>query len=354
MAGLISPARGRPTWTWQIQGPPGAPAVLLLHGWMATAHSTGTGRSSSLDGRSRGGAGPPRSWPGGPRGSPFHRRGLRRRPGRPDRRALDKPSHRRRLLDGRRDSSGAGQAPPRRSAGDLVLCATAASFARRVKLRPAVWVAGHVGGAAARIWPGAAHRFLTWRIARHDMKVERQRRWRPEDHGYQASQVLDVAGEGIAFDRASSANRQGPMEWALAERSMSDLAAFIEAGAALNAYDSSRWLPQLDVPTAVLVTTGDTVVAPWRQEAMAALIPGARIYLVDGGHDAVVAQPDLFLPILRDACAELAQRGHNPERRAPETVRAQPDWRASLSGEPSTPPGPPPPPERHNAPPASV
>ncbi len=193
--------------------------------------------------------------------------------------------------------------------GGLVLCATAASFARRVKLRPAVWVAGHVGGAAARMWPGTAHRFLTWRIARHDMKVERQLQRRPEDRGYQASQVLDVAGEGIAFDRALGANRRGPMEWALAERSMSDLAAFIEAGAALNAYDSSRWLPQLDVPTAVLITTGDTVVAPWRQEAMAALIPGAQIHPVDGGHDAVVAQPDVFLPILRDACAELAQRG---------------------------------------------
>ena len=26
-----------PTWTWEVPGPPGAPALLLLHGWMATA-----------------------------------------------------------------------------------------------------------------------------------------------------------------------------------------------------------------------------------------------------------------------------------------------------------------------------
>ncbi len=189
----------------------------------------------------------------------------------------------------------------------LVLCATAASFARRIKLRPAVRVAGHLGGAAARLWPGTAHRFLTWRIARHDMKVERERQQGRQEGGYQATQMLNVAGEGIALDRILGANSQGPMQWALAERSMSDLAAFIEAGAALNAYDSSGWLPQLDVPSAVLITAGDTVVAPWRQEAMAALIPGAQRFRVEGGHDAVVAQPDVFLPILRDACAAVAQ-----------------------------------------------
>jgi 3-oxoadipate enol-lactonase len=189
----------------------------------------------------------------------------------------------------------------------LVLCATAASFARRVKLRPAVRVAGRLGGAAARQWPGTAHRFLTWRIARHDKKVERQRRSEGKEHGGLVAQVLDDAGEGTLAQSPPGQNSHSSMEWALAERSMSDLAAFIEAGAALNAYDSSRWLPQLDVPSAVLITTGDTVVAPSRQEAMAALIPGARRYLVDGGHDAVVAQPGVFLPILRDACAELTQ-----------------------------------------------
>jgi pimeloyl-ACP methyl ester carboxylesterase len=157
------------------------------------------------------------------------------------------------------------------------------------------------------LWPGTAHRFLTWRIARHDMKVERERQQGPREGGHQATQMLNVAGEGIALDRILGANSQGPMQWALAERSMSDLAAFIEAGAALNAYDSSGWLPQLDVPSAVLITAGDTVVAPWRQEGMAALIPGAQRFRVEGGHDAVVAQPDVFLPILRDACAAVAQ-----------------------------------------------
>ena len=91
-------------------------------------------------------------------------------------------------------------------------------------------------------------------------------------------------------------------------RSKSDLATFIEAGAALNAYDSSGWLPELEVPAAVVITSRDQTVAPWRQETLAALIPGARRYVVDAGHDVVVAAPDLLLPVLVNACQELAQR----------------------------------------------
>ena len=96
------------------------------------------------------------------------------------------------------------------------------------------------------------------------------------------------------------------MEWALAERSKSDLATFIEAGAALNAYDSTGWLPDLEVPATVVITTRDRTVAPWRQQTLAALIPRARRYLVDAGHDVVVAAPELLLPLLVDACRELA------------------------------------------------
>jgi 3-oxoadipate enol-lactonase len=305
---VISPARGVRTWTWQTQGPPQAPAVLLLHGWMATAALNWYGSleflgrsfravAPDLRGHGREGCGAP----------PFTVEGCA-----DDLAALiDELSISPAIVVGYSMGGAIAQVLARRHrevVQGLVLCATAASFARRVKLRPAVHVAGKLGGAAARKWPGSAHRFLSWRIARHDKKVEREMRLGHEEHTHQGAQVLDAAGEGIVTEWSPNKASQRPMEWALAERSLSDLAAFIEAGAALNAYDSSRWLPQLQVPTAVLVTTGDTVVAPSRQEAMAILIPGARRYLVDGGHDAVVAQPGVFLPILHDACAELAQR----------------------------------------------
>jgi pimeloyl-ACP methyl ester carboxylesterase len=187
----------------------------------------------------------------------------------------------------------------RERAEGIVLCATAASFARRLKLRPSVRVVGSLGAAAVRRWPDAGHRFLAWRIARHDQASVTRRaggRDAAPDHGPAGRAANEGAAPG-----------PGPVhpDWALKERPLADLAAFIEAGVALNGYDSSAWLPELDIPAAVVVTQRDRIVAPWRQEAMAALIPGTKRYVVDAGHDAVVARPDAFLPTLRDACAGL-------------------------------------------------
>ena len=55
--------------------------------------------------------------------------------------------------------------------GGIVLCATAASFARRLKLRPVVRVASRIGAAGSRRYPDAADGFLHWQIARHDRAV---------------------------------------------------------------------------------------------------------------------------------------------------------------------------------------
>ena len=296
-----------PTWAWQVQGPPDAPTVLLVHGWMATAALNWYGAleflgrsfhaiAPDLRGHGRHGCGSP----------PFSVEGC----------ADDLATLIRELSLGQAIVVGYSMGGAiaqvlakrhRDVVRGLVLCATAASFAKRVKLRPAVTAAGKLGGSAARQWPDASRRFLNWRIARHDIKVERQ--GRTGKYGGLAAQVFDGAGEGVVPQRVHDWKSREYMQWALAERSLSDLGAFIEAGAALNAYDSSRWLPQLDVPTAVIITTGDEVVTRRRQEKMAALIPKARRYPVEGGHDAVVARPDIFLPILRDAC--IALTGHS-------------------------------------------
>jgi 3-oxoadipate enol-lactonase len=187
----------------------------------------------------------------------------------------------------------------RERAEGIVLCATAASFARRVKLRPAVRVTGRAGAAAVRRWPDMGQRFLAWRTARHDQAALRRRA-----RGAAAGREHGPGGRAASEGAAPTTGQAHP-DWALKERTQADLAAFIEAGVALNAYDSSAWLTDLDIPAAVLVTRRDKIVAPWRQDAMAALIPGARRYEVDAGHDAVVSSPDVFLPALRAACAEL-------------------------------------------------
>ncbi|HXW80623.1 MAG TPA: alpha/beta hydrolase [Acidimicrobiales bacterium] len=300
-----------------MAGPPGSPALLLLHGWMATAALNWygslefLGRSFSvvapnLRGHGRQGRGAP----------PFSVEACA-----DDLAALiNELSLGPAIVVGYSMGGAIAQMLARRhreAVHGLVLCATAASFARRIKLRPAVRIVGRFSASAARKWPEAAHHFLDWRIARHDRTA--QRRYHRDDEQLPGSDgglsetrdgplVEEVSDEATAHGRAFTPGAfDGRPGWAFAERTMSDLAAFIEAGAELNAYDSSSWLPELEVPAAVLVTARDQVVAPWRQEAMAALIRGARRYVVDAGHDAVVAKPGVFLPVLRDACGELAK-----------------------------------------------
>lgn len=206
--------------------------------------------------------------------------------------------------------------------GGIVLCATAASFARRIRLRPLVRATNRVTSSAARAWPSGADAFLRWQLRRHDRAVAaRSARGNQEPSVAEmasfevaAAQVTDGAEPepgagrraGRQGGRAGVTGPRGHDQWALDERALSHLAAFIESGAELNAYDSSSWLPHLDVPAAAVVTRRDQVVAPWRQEAMAALLPGCRRYSVDAGHDAAFSNLDIFLPVLARACSDLA------------------------------------------------
>ncbi len=294
-------ATAAPTWAWEVPGPPGAPDVLLVHGWMATAALNWYGSLDSLGqsfhtvapnlrGHGRLGRGAP---PFSIEGSADDLAELI------EVLALDKP-----VVVGYSMGGAVAQVLARRRRellGGIVLCATASSFARHLELRPVVRVVSKTAAAGSRRYPDAAEGLLHWQIARHD-RAAGTRGQSPVGDG--------AVRDGTAgLDRASGNGAQPDyMEWALAERSKSDLATFIEAGAALNAYDSSGWLPELDVPTAVVITSRDRTVAPWRQETLAALIPGARRYVVDAGHDVVVVAPDLLLPVLVNACRELAQR----------------------------------------------
>jgi pimeloyl-ACP methyl ester carboxylesterase len=95
-------------------------------------------------------------------------------------------------------------------------------------------------------------------------------------------------------------------EWALAEVAGNDPAALVEAFAELRAFDATGWIGEIDVPTAVVVTTGDEVVPPERQRQLASDIPGASVWPVEGDHAACVTAPDAFVPALVSACRWVA------------------------------------------------
>ena len=289
----------KPIWLWEVPGPPDAPALILLHGWMATAALNWYGSldylgryfrvvAPNLRGHGR----------GGQQSMVFTVEGCA-----DDMAALIRDLGLQGVIVVGYSMGGAvAQVLARRHPdllGGMVLCATAMSFARRLRARPIVFVAGKAAATTARRWPQQAGAFLRWRLQRHDRTTARRR-----------SRSRDLAlgrGSSPGVGEDGSGQPRHP-QWALGERALSDLAAMVEAGAALNAYDSSRWIPTLDVPAAVIVTSRDQMVPPSRQEAMAALLPGARRYVVDAEHDAVVAVPDVFLPVLAQACADLAGR----------------------------------------------
>jgi 3-oxoadipate enol-lactonase len=82
----------------------------------------------------------------------------------------------------------------------------------------------------------------------------------------------------------------------------SDPAAVMQATRAVIRFASHDWVSNIDVPTAVLVMTRDRLVPAARQYKLAAAIPGARVFEVDGDHLACVKVPQRFVPALVSAC----------------------------------------------------
>ncbi len=90
-------------------------------------------------------------------------------------------------------------------------------------------------------------------------------------------------------------------EWFRRELLRSDPSALLHVGAALGRFRSNRWIGDVDVPTAVIMTTQDRTVPTRRQRGLAAAIPGARAYEVPGPHNAVVTMSDVWVPTFRRA-----------------------------------------------------
>ncbi len=65
--------------------------------------------------------------------------------------------------------------------------------------------------------------------------------------------------------------------------------------------DARPLLPDIDVPTTVIVGSADTLTPPPMSEALAAAIPGARLVVLEGaGHLSNLEEPDGFTEAVRD------------------------------------------------------
>jgi 3-oxoadipate enol-lactonase len=154
----------------------------------------------------------------------------------------------------------------------LVLCATASRFAVRREFGGLMAVAGYGLSLALAGIP------------------------------YQARQL------GVSYVLRNRLSMAGTAEWALQEWERNDPAAIIQAGLALGRFDSRGWIGEVDVPTAVVVTTLDTSVSPNRQRRLAQRIPGAATFDVEGTHRACVDEARVFVPALMAACESVSGR----------------------------------------------
>jgi 3-oxoadipate enol-lactonase len=119
-----------------------------------------------------------------------------------------------------------------------------------------------------------------------------------------------ISAEAVGTALLGHTDDPATARWARAQLRRTSLATVVSAMPAVSAFSSDSWISQIDVPTAVVVTTRDSTVPPERQLELARAVPGASVYKVDAGHGACINAPQLLAPALLDACwAVAADRG---------------------------------------------
>ena len=110
-----------------------------------------------------------------------------------------------------------------------------------------------------------------------------------------SAEVLGSALLGPIDDPATA-------RWARAQLRLTTLASAVSAIRAVCEFSSDRWIGQVDVPAAVVVTTRDRIVPVGRQLQLAQAIPGAALHRVDADHAVCITAPQVFAPMLLEAC----------------------------------------------------
>ncbi len=123
--------------------------------------------------------------------------------------------------------------------------------------------------------------------------------------GYLPRQVAESLVPDVGRERPGTLAR-----WATEEMRRHDLRMIFEAGQAIGHYDARRWIGEVDVPTTVVVTTRDRAVPPSQQAGAAFRIPGSVVQQVADGH-VVCASPrfgGVVVEAVRGVAARIASR----------------------------------------------
>jgi pimeloyl-ACP methyl ester carboxylesterase len=268
--------RGRgTTFVRELPGPPGAPTVLLLHGWMA---SGGLNWFQTFDGLGE------------------HFRVI----------AMDMRGHGRGIRSGRRFR--------------LADCADdAAALLQMLDTGPVIVVGYSLGGPVAQLlWkrhPQVVQGMVLCATA-HTLMPGAREQWifttmmavaaGTTRAGQIAAKLPARRIRRLVAPAGATPRPERLRDWARAEMRRHSYRMILEAGIAMSNYSARRWIGRVDVPTTVIVTTKDRAIPPLAQLHMALSIPGADIQRIDDGH-LVCAKPAFGPPILA-GCLHVAAR----------------------------------------------
>jgi 3-oxoadipate enol-lactonase len=117
--------------------------------------------------------------------------------------------------------------------------------------------------------------------------------------------------------------------WLTEEVRHHDANAVVQAAEALGRFSSHAWIGSVDVPAAVVLTTGDQLVPTHRQLKLAESMPTAVLHPVDGDHMVIARRPEAFATALSEACELVARRAvHWQPPVAPPWPAQRPPWRS--------------------------
>jgi 3-oxoadipate enol-lactonase len=214
------------------------------------------------------------------------------------------------------DHRGHGRGPRPQVPFRLVDCAAdAAAVIRALDLGPVLVYGYSMGGAIgqllARDHPDVISGLVLSGTAQHWQEDELRRSWRAMPFVGLGLSVAPGAGWRVALKRAGF--RPGAaMSWVHAEMRRHSARDIAEAGRELGRFDSRSWLAPMPFPTAVVVTSADDAVPPFKQQQLADALQ-ATVFEAPVRHldVAAMARPEsaqLYNPVLIEALDALRNR----------------------------------------------
>ena len=96
--------------------------------------------------------------------------------------------------------------------------------------------------------------------------------------------------------------------WMESETKLHDATLVAKAGHAVGQFRSEEWIGTLTMPTAVVITTNDTIIGPTRQRQLASSLSNVSVYTVSLDHSASTTDAGAYWLVLDEALASVTRR----------------------------------------------